>query len=408
MESFIKIENLKVSGGLLEIAFTHSEDLNRYFDSNKFWAKYSVTIENVPESVLVIPLLCQLLPIVWLTDSTLIVEKIDKDFYESIPDFKEGYKKMYPNMAFKGTMKVSTVEDNTKGRELSGSAAFFSGGVDAFATLISHIDEKPTLITVRGADIRLNDNAGWLNVETHTKSVATDFILAYNFTESNFTIFINQNNLNYLCKKGGDNWWHGFQHGIGLIGLAAPLSWENKWSLIYIASTFTPKDKGKVTCASDPDIDGKVRFNGCRVIHDCYELSRQNKIDLIYNFSKKEKKNINLRVCYQASQGKNCGICEKCIRTIFGIYAAGGNPVNFGFQTNNREIKKYKNTIIFNLNFIILPLWVEIQTKLREKRPYHLPSSLNWIYKHDIQTIRTKFPNNLIWTLYRIKRKLKI
>lgn len=46
-------------------------------------------------------------------------------------------------------------------------ATFFSGGVDAFSTLISHIDETPELFTLWGNDILYDNQSGWKNVEKH-------------------------------------------------------------------------------------------------------------------------------------------------------------------------------------------------------------------------------------------------
>ena len=78
-------------------------------------------------------------------------------------------------------------------------------------------------------------------------------------------------------KYANDDWWHGFQHGIGLIGHAAPLAYLFNIDNLYIASSYTIKDKGKVTCASDPTIDNYVKFSDCHVIHDGYEYGRQEK-----------------------------------------------------------------------------------------------------------------------------------
>ncbi len=71
------------------------------------------------------------------------------------------------------------------------------------------------------------------------------------------------------------------------------------------------------------------------VVHDGYQLTRQDKVDLIAAYSGAYRKNINLRVCYsELNQGLNCGKCEKCYRTILGLILAGENPNNFGFSVD--------------------------------------------------------------------------
>ena len=74
-------------------------------------------------------------------------------------DFKQGYIDMYPKVDFKGTLIASNIIDNSY-IPSKRTASFFSGGVDAFSTLISHVDEKPVLVTLWGSDIKLTDIKG--------------------------------------------------------------------------------------------------------------------------------------------------------------------------------------------------------------------------------------------------------
>ena len=57
---------------------------------------------------------------------------------------------MYPQLSFGGNLVVDHIVENKN--SANKSAAMFSGGVDAFNTLISHIVEKLKSI---GADIEL-------------------------------------------------------------------------------------------------------------------------------------------------------------------------------------------------------------------------------------------------------------
>ena len=139
MES-ISIFPIITEGNKIIIPFECTSQLKSFFPLSQFEISYSESIENVPTSIAVIPLICNLLPIIWLTDSILKVDALDKDFYESIEAFKSGYISMYPQMCFKGKMEINRLEENHTKSPHKQAATFFSGGVDAFATLIAHLD----------------------------------------------------------------------------------------------------------------------------------------------------------------------------------------------------------------------------------------------------------------------------
>ena len=146
--SFLRVDSVSADSRSLTVAFSLSANLNRYFNEpHVFRVKYSQDISGVPEGILVIPFITNVLPIIWLTDAVLQVPRLDRVFYESIPEIKKGYADMSPMLTFKGRVEVDELEEH----DVSPSeqvAAFFSGGVDAFATLIRHREEKPILLTM--------------------------------------------------------------------------------------------------------------------------------------------------------------------------------------------------------------------------------------------------------------------
>lgn len=351
-----------------------------YRVNEPFNIEYECDISGVPESIAVIPLLANILPIAWVYDAEIIVPSCDKDFFDSIDDFKQGYKNMYPMIHFGGKITVSKLQENIC--DGTGSVAFFSGGVDAFNTLINHEKEQPTLLTVWGADIQFEDIIGWERVRNHLKYTAEEFNVDYVTIKSAFRRVIDMEVLNNKVKDSGDSWWHGFQHGIGIISHAAPVMYAKKKNKVYFASSFTAEDKGKVTCASDPTIDNYVRFCGAKVYHDGYEFTRQMKIHNIVQFSLKTGRNIELRVCWQSSGGSNCCNCEKCWRTILGIYVEGANPNNFGFDYDKKQLHK----LSFLMRSIPNPLirnstYCSIQKDMKKKHDKKFyPKEIRWVY----------------------------
>ena len=384
----ISIGNVQQNNNQINILFNVSDDLKEYFnDTESMKIEYSMDIGIVPKSLMVIPFLCNVLPIIWITNSELNVDEVDKCFFEQIENIKNGYEKMYPMLQFKGSINVGNVIDNSREIENGNVACFFSGGVDAYTTLYRHLDEKPILVTVWGADIKLADKTGWSNVSLHTKQVAKEFGLEYIFIKSNFREIVNEPNLDHLVVKSNDMWWHGFQSGISLIGHMSVIAWEKNLSKDYIASSFPEYMKGKYTCASDPTIDNYVRFANCHTVHDGYELDRQQKINYIVDETNKRNSKTSLRVCWISSGGLNCCKCEKCYRTILELISEGGNPNEYGFKWRDKDIKRCEKDFKYKIvssQFNINQYYPSIQKAfLKNRHRIESYDSYKWLVKMD-------------------------
>lgn len=404
---YISILSPVIAENEIKVAFDCSPSLKKYFLHSRycFDIRYDIDVKNLPSSIAVIPLVCNLLPIVWLTDSVLKVESMDKDFYNSIEEFKRGYVNMYPQLEFRGKIEIERLEDNRPDIPNEKVAALFSGGVDAFATLIAHLNEKPTLLTVRGADIAQDDEEGWLNVTHHIEETSKELGCDFIYISSNFHAILNEYFLNQLIAKSKESWWHGFQHGIGLLGLVAPVVYQKGFKTIYIASTYTKDDH--IPCASHPDIDNYVRFCGAHIVHDQYEYTRQNKLTHICQFLSESHKRISLRVCWKSRGGKNCCVCEKCLRTIYGILAEGINPENLGFPF--LEYDKLKQLIQKRIIFdpILITFWIDIQKRFIENREkLNYGPDINWIFTYDFHKVNQTFRKQLVLRIRGVRRML--
>lgn len=400
----IKVDNIKAEKQSVLITFTPSKDLKRYFKAPyEFWYECSESIEGVPYGIAVVPFVANVLPIAWLTGAKIELKELDADFHASIPEFQQGFKDMYPMMELKKSNFISTrytmdyppplhtpVNSETLSSENeAGSAcvgALFSGGVDAFATMITHLAERPVLVTVWGADIKLSNVAGWKRVQAHANATAKEFGLKNVSFASNFREFINEGALSELVRETGDIWWYGWQHGLALICQTAPLTWIMGMKNLYIASSCTPDERKRgVTCASDPTIDNHIRMNGCHVTHDLFELERQSKVNLIVDHS--GSKAVKLRVCWSSDGGTNCCKCEKCVRTMLEIFAAGGDPRDYGFAYTNRDLRDSYMNVWLHFNSEHQGLYYrEAQTQLRKHPEIRIPRGLRWIRDIDFDT----------------------
>lgn len=301
----------------------------KYFDNkNLFYAKYQVDTSEIPSSILVIPFIANTLPIAWFAGFDIEIDEIDEDFLRAANLVKEEFQNQFPEYQLTGNIKAKKAVKNTiKGNK---AAMLFSGGVDAYATYIRVFDKTPDLITILGADIEIND--------THQWGQFTGFIENEKLLENNKKLYIETNvrkfytyHVELLLKDIG--WWGKIQHGLSLIGSIAPLSYLNKYSSIYIASSYT--EQIDIAWGSTPQADEKISWAGIKVFHDGYELKRQDKVDLISQFSTETDTNFRLRVCYSELRDTfNCSNCEKCFRTILGIILNGKNPNDYGFEVD--------------------------------------------------------------------------
>lgn len=389
MKNRIEIEAINVEKKKITYNYSVEGGWKKAFkEKNSMTVEYSVDVTTVPQGIAVVPFLANLLPMAWVYDAEIVVPACDKAFYDSIPQFKKGYQDMYPMMTLRGTLTTENLEKNiltTEGR----SGAFFSGGVDAFNTLVCHAAEKPVLLTLWGADVKLSDEKGWQNVLSHLQDTSRQFGIDYVTIKSEFRMFQEEGLLTEAVKQSGDGWWHGFQHGIGIICHAAPAAWVLGLSTVYFASSFTAADKGKVTCASDPTIDNFVCFGGTRIVHDGYEFTRQMKVHNITQFAKKTGMKIPLRVCWESTGGSNCCHCEKCWRTMLAVYAENQNPREYGFEYTDKQLAEIARKMRSSEDKMFSALrYAPIQQAMQKNcQKQELPKQIRWFYDADINRL---------------------
>ena len=366
----IELQKIEKDENRVIYRYVYDETLVRYFSQRPFIIEYPERIEEVPDGILAIPFVLNVLPVIWLTDSVLMIPELDKDIFESIQKVKKGYMDMYPDAIWKGQVVPQKVIDCTPEKS-EGAAAFFSGGLDATTTLLRHKEEKPILLAIWGSDIRYDNAEGWTVMEQGIAGAAAEYRLTYHVIRSTFREFDRESELEKDYRSVlHDGWWHGVKHGIGLIGHAAPFVWLHRIKTLYIASTYCPED-GKVTCASYPTIDNYVSFCGCHTVHDGFELDRQKKIGYVADYHKKTGQKISLHVCWESTGGKNCCRCEKCYRTMMGFWAIGEDPLDYGFAYGEDVFAEMEQKMRLQYNYPphIIKEWKHIQEALKNNWP---------------------------------------
>ena len=334
----IKLEKLVTSKDRVDYWFSTTEDLKCFFRMPMhMFIQYDRCIENIPESILVIPFLGNVMQIAWLVNAEVFANKVDATFYRSLQRLRDAYQKMYPNCTLGGTL-LAEQEDN-KAQTSAKSAQMYTGGMDAVTTFIRHAEKRPLLILEYGfyQDALVGQGAYSRDVKSE-RNFASDCNAAREFAQvhgtscafirANYGTFINSVAIDKrFAEQMGDNFWHGLHHAMAILGAAAPVAFLENIRLLYIASSFSVGNT--YPCASDPTTDNEFRFAGTAVIHDGYEMTDQDKARAVVAYQKKINAPLPLRVC--SWNDHNCCACEKCLRRMLQINAEGGDPRNFGF-----------------------------------------------------------------------------
>ena len=332
----IVLEKISVKSNLVEYHFSCSKELEKYFATKTMFIEYEESVEDVPISILTIPFVNCILGLTWLSDSVLYVDKIDKTFYESISSVKRAYEELYAYPVLKGLFVPSVIENN----ELSNtnrSILLFGGGIDCHSSYLRNSDNVKYVLNIYG----------WLeSIEENNKVDLADKLTAERFANtmgisalharSNFASLFNLSEIDKrLTHNIGSSYWLAFLHSMAFISIATPLAWNNEVNEIIIASSFTKNYENR-WCGSYITTDSEFRYalNG-KVLHDGFELNRQEKVALIVNYQQETKLPYNLQVC--SFNECNCCVCEKCFRTILDIIALGGDPALFGFKFYSKD-----------------------------------------------------------------------
>lgn len=341
--SEIAITSTTVDGSSVEYEVDYSRELRRFFDTSTFSVSYDVDVSDVPRGVLTIPVLAQVCPVAWATDSTVAVDAVDRTFVESLSAVRETLERMYPAFIGGGTLRPKKVTDHRADPgEFEGSAQLFSGGVDSLATYVRHRDADPALISIQGWVVGVDEDERWRQAMGHVQRFAEREGQQTHGVTANISSFLDHTMLNVHYKHHTDGgWYSGVGHGLGLLGVCAPLAYSRGYGVIHVGSThWDGFELDSVTWpgrgspwGSHPAIDDNVQWSGTRGHHDAYEITRQDKVDLLADYAR-ETDPFVIRTCTYDDLGGNCNRCEKCVRTATGLLLAGVDPNDFGYRVD--------------------------------------------------------------------------
>jgi hypothetical protein len=194
-----------------------------------------------------------------------------------------------------------------RARPASGTGLCFTGGVDSFFSLLGH-DQRPTcLVFVVGFDVPVDDHERAARVVALLREVAK---------EQRTPALIVRTDLREHPRFASISWEH--THGAALAAIGHLLS-------ATISTLVIPPSYGAdrlVPWGSHPELDERWSVPGrLEVVHGDASGHRLDRVLAIADDPLVQR---HLRVCWQnVGSHLNCGSCEKCVRTMAMLAAAG-------------------------------------------------------------------------------------
>ena len=185
----------------------------------------------------------------------------------------------------------------------------FSGGVDAAFTAYCNLYSKAslyscslnTLMLVQGFDIELDQNSAFNVVSSRCQKMLED---------ENVSLVKVRTNLKSFLPDWEQN------HGAGL---ASCLHLLNNQHSIGLISSDEPYSHLVLPWGSNPLSNPLLSSGSMRIKPHGAGFTRTQKVEVLNGW---EAARNYLRVCYMPPQtGRNCGKCEKCVRTMLNFMA---------------------------------------------------------------------------------------
>lgn len=322
----IRLSSPRVVGGSrVEVQIAPDRSLRRYVASS-FAIDFDTDVTGLSEGILGIPCVALLAPTAWVLDATIEVPSLDERYHAALGRVRDALATMYPDVPFTGSVAAErlTSEHPPAG---GGSATLFSGGIDSWATLVAHEQERPALLTVLhrgdlddGTAERIRSATrpapGTMGVDAHEIVADVSEVTDFSRLATRFDM---------------ENWWGNVLHGLGLTGVSAPLVSLLGAERLYVPSSNYPGTEW-LAWGSDPRVDDEIEWGASRARHDLYELGRQGKLSLLAEYLERTGASPLFQVCQLAPRPgmANCSACEKCRRTIVGLRLAGIDPARVG------------------------------------------------------------------------------
>jgi hypothetical protein len=230
----------------------------------------------------------------------------------ALPEYQRVFHIWHPAWFHLISVHSESPEPPVRETPAHGAASMFSGGVDSFYTLHSHLPQNEPIpefrlthaLFVHGFDIPLEDTASYAEVAREYAAMMRSLGLQLLTLKTNVRQFLHPLS------------WE-LAHGPAMIGCALTLS--RAFSRLYIPASHSYA----VTrpWGSDYRTDPLLSTDRLQVVHDGAGQTRGEKIQTVAHWPEAFGR---LRVCWKKPEGlRNCCQCRKCVRTMLALELAG-------------------------------------------------------------------------------------
>jgi hypothetical protein len=299
----------------------------------ELWFKFDKSVSPPKDDDCDAYLLAMIMDAMKENENIEVKGSVSRQLLSNLVEYQAIWNKWLPNIYNKIDIRVNNIRDDIA--KVPGAICAFSGGVDATFSVWRHSQsnysyrsQKINLCTmVHGFDIPLGDERAFNNARNRAQKTLSDIGISLKSIKTNYRV---------ISKT---KWEHSFS-----CALAATLSNFKKMAGTCIIGSSEPYDSLVIPWGSSPITDHLLGSNEFVVIHDGASHSRTEKVKEITEWKAGTD---NLRVCWQGDlKDRNCGWCEKCVRTKMN-YLAVQAPVPICFPNSN-IITDIKNTKLKN------------------------------------------------------------
>lgn len=225
-------------------------------------------------------------------------------------EYQAAWNKWLPEIYSIIDIKVDSIREVV--RPVSGSICAFSGGVDSMFSVWMHSQVKNSYRTqqiksctlVHGFDIPLIETVAFSNAASRAATTLDDVGIKIMLIKTNYR------------EISRANWEHA--HATALVATLA--NFKSVAGTLLIGSSY-PYSSLIIPWGSTPIIDFLLSSDDFIVMHDGASHTRTEKVKAISEWQVGSE---NLRVCWEGDlKDRNCGKCEKCVRTQLNFLAIG-------------------------------------------------------------------------------------
>ncbi|WP_094673977.1 hypothetical protein [Hydrocoleum sp. CS-953] len=320
------------------------QDDDQIINSRVLWYEFP-EIENLPTDTDSESYLIAVIMEAMLENRKIVVHgRVSRELLANLTEYRDAWCCWLPQVYHPVDFQVDEIVDNVV--RLPSAVCAFSGGVDATFSVWRHAKTKngyrsqaiKTCAIIHGFDIPLQNEEAFVTAFNQASATLKSIDIPLLPIRTNFRKVI----------------WTNWEHVFAAALVAALQNFKKIVGTCLIGSS-EPYKSLVFPWGSSPITDHLLSSEEFRVLHDGATHSRTQKVATINEW--KEGCD-NLRVCWQgALKDRNCGKCEKCLRTMFNFKA---NNLNIPACFRESSISDKSLFQIRASNDAVLSEWGEI------------------------------------------------